>query len=399
MKQIRLQLLGSFQVKADGQELTNILERSPKGMQLMQYLILHPEQRESTEVLMQILRPESSSAPSVNSLKTLVSRLRALLDQVSPSLGACLKTVRGGYQWETQPGVSVDVEEYNRLISQLHGRLDMSTDKQFKFHRMLAIYHGRLLSNQEHPAWLQEHTNNMHQFYLEVILEELRLLESAGHTADVITVCREALDADPLNNAINVRMMDALMNAGREGDVIQHYERVQEVRSIQSTESEVMDKYFSRLLQAERNLADDLDQLCYEVQSMEIRPGATLCDRTVFAEAFQLLQRSLMRTPGVITIAVVMVGGLKDSPLLLNRAIMELQQVMIHTLRSGDILTRLSATQIAMLLPLATESDFIGIAERIKRNFYLRHPAGCQLTFAARQLQAHSTPLDRVQNP
>jgi DNA-binding SARP family transcriptional activator len=348
---------------------------------------------------MQILRPESSSAPSVNSLKTLVSRLRALLDQVSPSLGACLKTVRGGYQWETQPGVSVDVEEYNRLISQLHGRLDMSTDKQFKFHRMLAIYHGRLLSNQEHPAWLQEHTNNMHQFYLEVILEELRLLESAGHTADVITVCREALDADPLNNAINVRMMDALMNAGREGDVIQHYERVQEVRSIQSTESEVMDEYFSRLLQAERNLADDLDQLCCEVQSMEVRPGATLCDRTVFAEAFQLLQRSLVRTPGVITIAVVMVGGLKDSPLLLNRAIMELQQVMIHTLRSGDILTRLSATQIAMLLPLATESDFIGIAERIKRNFYLRHPAGCQLTFAARQLQAHSTPLDRVQNP
>jgi penicillin-binding protein 2 len=93
-----------------------------------------------------------------------------------------------------------------------------------------------------------------------------------------------------------------------------------------------------------------------------------------------------------------MLSSDKSKPLL-NRAIMELQQVMIHTLRSGDILTRLSATQIAMLLPLATESDFIGIAERIKRNFYLRHPAGCQLTFAARQLQAHSTPLDRVQNP
>lgn len=388
MKRIRMQMLGGFQVKADGQELTPVLERSPKGVQLMQYLILHPGQRESTEGLMRIMWPESSPAKSVNALKTLISRLRAMLDQISPSLGACLKTVRGGYQWETQPDVSVDVEEYLSLASQLHGRLDMSPVRQDSFQRMMSIYSGRLLSNQEHPEWMKEYADAMHRLYLEVVLEELKLLGDMGRTQELIAVCRQALDADPLNDALNICLMDALMNSGREGDVIRHYDRVQEVRRLPGSESEVMDEYYARLLQAERDLAGDLSRLCDEVRSMEMRPGAMVCDRTVFAEMFQLLLRSLMRSSGVVTIAIVMLGGRKDMPIQLNRTIEELQQLMTMTLRSGDILTRLSATQIAVMLPYATENDFTGIADRIKRGFYARHPADYQLTFAARQLHA-----------
>ena len=110
LSSIRLRLLGSFQVDVDGASMTEVLGHSPKGIQLMQYLILNRGQMESTAALTRAMWPDSDATHPESALKTLISRLRTLMQQISPALGACLKTVRGGYQWETQPGVTVDAE-------------------------------------------------------------------------------------------------------------------------------------------------------------------------------------------------------------------------------------------------------------------------------------------------
>ena len=105
MSAIRLRLLGSFHVDVDGRPMTDVLAHSPKGIQLMQYLILNRGHMETTQALTRAMWPDSDAVRPESALKTLISRLRTLLAQVGPALGACLKTVRGGYMWETQPNV------------------------------------------------------------------------------------------------------------------------------------------------------------------------------------------------------------------------------------------------------------------------------------------------------
>ena len=112
MGHVQINLFGSFHVERDGKSVDEQLVRSPKGMLLMQYLILAPRQTAEAKTLMQVMWPEENSTSPDTALKTLISRQRALLREISPELAMCLVTVHGGYRWVCPPEVSVDVLEF-----------------------------------------------------------------------------------------------------------------------------------------------------------------------------------------------------------------------------------------------------------------------------------------------
>ena len=383
MSAIRLRLLGSFHVDVDGRPMTDVLAHSPKGIQLMQYLILNRSCMEPTQALTRAMWPDSDAVRPESALKTLISRLRTLLAQVDPALGACLKTVRGGYMWETQPNVSVDVEEFLALAEELHGRIDVENDLQTRsFRRMMGLYSGRLLRDQEQPEWMQKRADALHNLYLNVVEEALQKLQDAGRTQQMVSICREALDADPLSSTLNMRLMDALVHSGRESEALQQYQYASELHAAADDPTQALDEYYSRMLQSGRNLQQSLESLKTELLQGVDTPGALVCDRVVFGELFRLEQRSLERTESTITLGVAMLSGLEKSPWQLDAAMTGLINVMVARLRRGDVITRLNATQVAFLLPHATEADASTVADRLKRSFYLQFPAGCTLTFA-----------------
>lgn len=383
MSTIRLRLLGSFQVAVDGVSMTEVLGHSPKGIQLMQYLILNRGQMETTAALTRAMWPDSDATRPESALKTLISRLRTLMQQVSPALGACLKTVRGGYQWETQPDVSVDAEEFLAIAEDLRGRIDVDNDLQTcAFRKMMSLYTGRLLRNQEQPEWMKRRADELHQLYLNVVEEALQKLADAGREAQMVGICREALDADPLNSSLNMRLMDALVHTGRESEALQQYRYVSELHGSPDDSASALDDYYSRMLQSGRDLQASLTSVKNELLQGIDKPGALVCDRVVFGELFRLAQRSLERTDSPITLGVAMLTGLEKSPWQLDAAINGLINVMVAKLRRGDIITRLNATQVAFLLPQASETDAGTVADRLKRSFYLQFPAGCSLSFA-----------------
>lgn len=87
MGHVQINLFGSFHVERDGKSVDEQLARSPKGMLLMQYLILAPRQTAEAKTLMQVMWPEENSTSPDTALKTLISRQRALLREISPRTG------------------------------------------------------------------------------------------------------------------------------------------------------------------------------------------------------------------------------------------------------------------------------------------------------------------------
>lgn len=393
---VKLQLLGSFQVRVDGQVRTSVLAHSPKGIQLMQYLILNRGRMETTSALMKAMWPDSEAARPESALKTLISRFRTLLVQVSPALGACLKTVRGGYQWETQPGVSVDAEEFLSVAEELRGAIDITDEPQGRrFLRMMELYNGRLLYDQEQPEWMQQRADAYHRLYLDVVTECLIQLQNAGRRQEIVSVCREALDADPLNEELNIRLMDALVHTGRESEAIQQYHHAATLYRPTESGENALTEYYARMLQSGHDLERSLQTLRDELLESSNTPGALVCDRIVFGELFHMLQRSLARSSSIITLAVAMLSGLEHSPLQLDKAMHTLLEVMSRSLRRGDIITRMNTTQVAILLPHAAGTDSGVIADRLKRSFYLQYPTGCTLSFAFSQMEVGQQPGTR----
>lgn len=148
MGHVQINLFGSFHVERDGKSVDEQLARSPKGMLLMQYLILAPRQTAEAKTLMQVMWPEENSTSPDTALKTLISRQRALLREISPELAMCLVTVHGGYRWVCPPEVSVDVLEFEEMLARMK-LPGGATPSEEMLMRMLVLYQGRLLADQQ----------------------------------------------------------------------------------------------------------------------------------------------------------------------------------------------------------------------------------------------------------
>lgn len=141
MGHVQINLFGSFHVERDGKSVDEQLARSPKGMLLMQYLILAPRQTAEAKMLMQVMWPEENSTSPDTALKTLISRQRALLREIAPELAMCLVTVRGGYRWVCPPEVSVDVLEFEEMLARMK-LPGGATPSEEMLMRMLVLYQG-----------------------------------------------------------------------------------------------------------------------------------------------------------------------------------------------------------------------------------------------------------------
>lgn len=116
---VRINLLGSFHIYRGADSMDALVGKSRKGMMLLQFLALqHGENVPVYRLIETLWNGEGSSNPE-SALKTLVSRLRVILAQVSPALAACIVTERGSYRWVTQPGVSIDLYEFEELEKRL----------------------------------------------------------------------------------------------------------------------------------------------------------------------------------------------------------------------------------------------------------------------------------------
>lgn len=316
MGHVQINLFGSFHVERDGKSVDEQLARSPKGMLLMQYLILAPRQTAEAKTLMQVMWPEENSTSPDTALKTLISRQRALLREISPELAMCLVTVRGGYRWVCPPEVSVDVLEFEEMLAQL---------------------------------------------------------QQAGHVHRYVALVRRAIDADPTNEALQQRLIEGLRQTERDTDADQQVELAARLNS--AARDEMMADYYDRIQRASRALETGLVQFKEELMRGEDNNRAIVCDRRVFRSLFCLQRRGMERTGGHALLGILTLTELDPASEKREAALNGLVKIMLLNLRRGDVITRLDESTIAMFLPNADESAANIIIDRLKRSFYLQFPS------------------------
>lgn len=347
MGHVQINLFGSFHVERDGKSVDEQLARSPKGMLLMQYLILAPRQTAEAKTLMQVMWPEENSTSPDTALKTLISRQRALLREISPELAMCLVTVRGGYRWVCPPEVSVDVLEFEEMLARMK-LPGGATPSEEMLMRMLVLYQGRLLADQQpQPAWLYNRSERLHQQFLQTVDSRLAQLQQ--------------------------RLIEGLRQTERDTDADQQVELAARLNS--AARDEMMADYYDRIQRASRALETGLVQFKEELMRGEDNNRAIVCDRRVFRSLFCLQRRGMERTGGHALLGILTLTELDPASEKREAALNGLVKIMLLNLRRGDVITRLDESTIAMFLPNADESAANIIIDRLKRSFYLQFPS------------------------
>ena len=376
---IRIQMMGNFTVYINERQADHMMNKSRKGLALMQYLIMNREQPVSNQRLLATFWPDERVSNPENALKTLISRMRTLLNQVSEDMGRCIVSDRGAYHWECLPGMTVDVYELESVLSQLAREKTDEEAQHALYQKMMKLYAGDLLKNSELNEWVVPQTTTLHNQYLAAVLSYVELLKRNGDDEEIIIVCRKALEIDPFDEKIHIQLMSALLRGNQTGMAKTQYDEVLHLyhHYLNVEPSKELMEFYKEIVSADKNLEFNLESICNELREDTGEHGAFVCEYPVFKEIFNIQMRNIERLGSTIFLAIVMVSKINGQPMdsVKQARIMQgLVDILKCNLRKGDAVTHFSPTMIAVLLPTVNYTTGDTVMERMKFLFYRKYP-------------------------
>ena len=100
---VSVSMLGGFSMQVGGNVLTDEINRSQKLWNVLCYLIVHRDRDVSQSELVELLWPGENSSNPINALKTLLYRVRSMLEPMFPQEQSPILSKRGSYSPGTPP--------------------------------------------------------------------------------------------------------------------------------------------------------------------------------------------------------------------------------------------------------------------------------------------------------
>ena len=380
-KAIHVRMLGSFSIEYDGRSIDDHSNRMRKVWLLLAYLIYsrnsHLTQAHYT-ALLQSPGGEESADPN-GKLKAMFYRARTLLDQVDQSAGhSWIIRKNGTYAWNTEIPLTLDVEEFESLCSAAEAE-EQDTRALELYQKAFALYRGDFLSKLNMEPWVLPVATYYHQMYLRAVQSALVRMERGSLWTDIIPLCRDALRIEPSSEELYQHLMRALIASGDRSAAIRAYEEMSEL--LFSTFG-VMPSDESRALYREACREEETQTvpsgtIREQLKEPSAAKGALYCEYDFFKLLYQVQARSIIRTGDVIHIALFSLRGFGRRELSrrsLDRAMDNLQEVIVTNLRQGDVVTRCSVSQFVVMLPQANYENSCAVCQRICKAFTRRFP-------------------------
>jgi DNA-binding SARP family transcriptional activator len=373
-------LFGGFSIYVNDESLDHVISKSPKGMALLEYLILKYDTAVPNYKLIEALWPNEESTNPENALKTLISRFRSILNQCSPGLGNCIVATRGGYQFDKLEEMTLDLFVFEEISRKLSDCIELTPESSALYQEIIRIYHGDLLAGNDQYDWAVSRSVNLHSQYIKLIYAYLDLLKKEMKSEEIILTCRCALENDPFDERLHLELMQALVKVNRNNEAFMQYRHVTNMyyRYLGVKPPDGIHEFYKQIIQAGNILDMNIDTIRRELQDIDDREGAFQCEYAVFREIFNLQMRSLERVGGSIFIAIVMISSIDGDvihPLKLDDIMHGLSGVLKKHLRKGDTFTQFSPSQYVLLLPTVSADTGRIALERLKRSFYQSYPS------------------------
>ncbi|MCQ5028361.1 winged helix-turn-helix domain-containing protein [Flavonifractor sp. DFI.6.63] len=392
VKRVAVTMLGGFRIRVDGNVLTDEINRSQKLWNVLCYLIAHRERTVPQSEFIELFWPEENSANPTNALKTLLYRVRSLLE---PLFGEGLEPIlsqRGAYAWNPAIACEMDVDRFELLCRRAQDTALPAQKRMALYEEAAEMYRGDYLPKLANQMWVVPISAHYHALYLEAVKEYADLLEHAEKFEAMAELCTRASQLDPLDESLHTLIVRALLRQGKDSAALSHYEKATDLlyRNLGVRPSEELRALYREIMDVEERLETNLEVIQANLREAAQRPGAFVCEYGFFKEAYRLEARRSARSGACVHIALITVslpdGGVP--PLgVLNTTMDQLLEVLVHNLRRGDVVSKYSGAQYVVMLPAANFEDSTMVVERIVNAFYRQHRRNfLKLTYRIREL-------------
>lgn len=352
----------------------NIVELFGKQLvNLLQVLLFHSEKPVQKDELIDILWPESKNPSSA--LKFSIFRLRSELNEIDFFKDKeVIVTTRKGYILNPNLDWNIDFVELEKAYNQINEGAELLDEKEFKIARKIfRLYQGRFYASPSQLHWILQKQEVFRQMYVKTMMRTSCYLYTQKRYDEMMLMNYQAVLIEPFNEGLHYYYMKGLVATRNYREALKCYDELNDI--FLSELGTGLSKRFKQLYDI--IIADhakeenkDMETIMRELSNRDQQNQGFFCSYEIFKYFYELLLKMSVRNEQNYYLIMLQFS---DGTLDYEKVGVDFDRVkrlVSSCLRSNDLFTRTSETQLLLLVDCQTEENAHLIIQRISNKFY-----------------------------
>lgn len=374
---LKIQLFGRFEMRNSEGYLDEDKIRSEMLTKLLVYFFCHRNGNITVQELGEVLWPDDTSDNPAGALKNLMYRLRTIIKKEWGGK-EFIMTGRGSYSWNPAYELEIDTEQFEEDCK-MAAKAETDEDKILYYKRAVISYKGMFVPKLSGEYWVTSLATYYHSTYLAAVKKLADILSVYRRYEEMAQICSMAISLDNLDEELHCWFIKALIGQNKQNLAVEHYQKTVDLlyENLGIRPSKELRDVYEELLKQQHEQELDLSKIQKELKADDSGKGAFLCEYGVFKKSYHLEIRRAGRLGMSIYLSLITLYPTaklaKDSDVYQStmKAGMDLmQQVLLSSLRTGDVISKYSASQFIVMLPTCQYETATMVMERIQEKFY-----------------------------
>lgn len=352
----------------------NIVELFGKQLvNLLQVLLFHSEKPVQKDELIDILWPESKNPSSA--LKFSIFRLRSELNEIDFFKDKeVIVTTRKGYILNPNLDWNIDFVELQKAYNKINEGAELLDEKEFKIARKIfRLYQGRFYASPSQLHWILQKQEVFRQMYVKTMMRTSCYLYTQKRYDEMMLMNYQAVLIEPFNEGLHYYYMKGLVATRNYREALKYYDELNDI--FLSELGTGLSKRFKQLYDI--IIADhakeenkDMETIMRELSNRDQQNQGFFCSYEIFKYFYELLLKMSVRNEQNYYLIMLQFS---DGTLDYEKVGVDFDRVkrlVSSCLRSNDLFTRTSETQLLLLVDCQTEENAHLIIQRISNKFY-----------------------------
>lgn len=352
----------------------NIVELFGKQLvNLLQVLLFHSEKPVQKDELIDIFWPESKNPSSA--LKFSIFRLRSELNEIDFFKDKeVIVTTRNGYILNPNLDWNIDFVELQKAYNQINEGAELLDEKEFKIARKIfRLYQGRFYASPSQLHWILQKQEVFRQMYVKTMMRTSCYLYTQKRYDEMMLMNYQAVLIEPFNEGLHYYYMKGLVATRNYREALKYYDELNDI--FLSELGTGLSKRFKQLYDI--IIADhakeenkDMETIIRELSNHDQQNQGFFCSYEIFKYFYELLLKMSVRNEQNYYLIMLQFS---DGTLDYEKVGVDFDRVkrlVSSCLRSNDLFTRTSETQLLLLVDCQTEENAHLIIQRISNKFY-----------------------------
>lgn len=352
----------------------NIVELFGKQLvNLLQVLLFHSEKPVQKDELIDILWPESKNPSSA--LKFSIFRLRSELNEIDFFKDKeVIVTTRKGYILNPNLDWNIDFVELEKAYNQINEDAELLDEKEFKIARKIfRLYQGRFYASPSQLHWILQKQEVFRQMYVKTMMRTSCYLYTQKRYDEMMLMNYQAVLIEPFNEGLHYYYMKGLVATRNYREALKYYDELNDI--FLSELGTGLSKRFKQLYDIiiadhAKEESKDMETIMKELSSRDQQNQGFFCSYEIFKYFYELLLKmSIRNEQNYYLIMLQFSDGTLDYEKI-GLDFDRVKRLVSSCLRSNDLFTRTSETQLLLLVDCQTEENAHLVTQRISNKFY-----------------------------